>query len=115
VGTLIVKPSRHVTSVAALDQPEAGALGPLLRDAAGAVRDLGEADQVYVCLWSHAGWEAGHIHFVVQPAWNGDRGRFPGPGPATQMALFQAGASPDRQAVEEFSERARAWFGESRP
>jgi len=40
VGTLIVKPRRHVTRVAQLEQAEAEELGPLLQQTAAVVDDL---------------------------------------------------------------------------
>jgi diadenosine tetraphosphate (Ap4A) HIT family hydrolase len=64
---LIVKPKRHVTSVADLDDAEATELGPLLQRASTVARDLVGAEQVYNCLWLHAGGVPVHIHFVVQP------------------------------------------------
>src|ERR1700687_623743 len=90
VGTLIVKPLRHVTRFAHLTPEEAAEFGPLLH---AVTRALGEElgpDQTYICQWSHAGWVAGHIHFVVQPAWNADSGRFARPGPFMQVEMFRA-------------------------
>ena len=62
LGTLIVKPARHVTAVADLSGQEASELGPLLVRASGIVRELTGADQVYNCLWSHAGGIPVHLH-----------------------------------------------------
>jgi len=107
VGTLVVKTRRHCLHLSDLSSEEAHELGPLLARVAGVVQSLTEADQVYTCLWSHAGWEPGHIHFVVQPAWGAQRLRFPGPGPALQMALFEQGEEPDDDEVEAFCARAR--------
>jgi diadenosine tetraphosphate (Ap4A) HIT family hydrolase len=107
VGTLIVKPLRHCIRVSELTEAEASELGPLLRRVCHAVQSLCEADQVYVCLWSHAGWEPGHIHFVVQPSWDRYRESYPGPGPRVQMSMFEADVRPDEDAIEAFCERAR--------
>jgi len=93
-GTLILKPRRHLLSLADLDDREAAALGPLQRTLAAAVREVTGCDQVYCCLWSHAGWEPVHIHFVLQPAWNADREQFDGPGPTTQAAMFRRAEFP---------------------
>src|SRR5580658_9198666 len=65
LGTLIVKPERHVTSVADLSEGEATELGPLLWRTSEVVRQLVDADQVYNCLWSHASGAPVHIHYVV--------------------------------------------------
>ena len=73
VGTLIIAPTRHVLHVWDLDVDESVELGPLLQRSADVVRELADPDQVYVCLWSHAGGVPGHIHFVVQPAKNPGR------------------------------------------
>ena len=112
VGTLIVKPLRHVTSVGALTAQESSEMGPLLRQAAAVVDRLTDASQVYVCLWSHADREPGHIHFVVQPARPTDIERFDAHGPGLQMAMFEAGEFPDPVSVEAFCEQAReVWPG----
>ena len=70
VGTLIVKPFRHCLHVGDLTAEEAQEIGPLLQWVSQAVRAVTQADQVYVCSWSHVGWQPVHIHFVVQPARN---------------------------------------------
>jgi diadenosine tetraphosphate (Ap4A) HIT family hydrolase len=110
VGTLIVKPLRHCLNVAELTEQETLELGPLLRKAAGCVRHLCGADQTYVCLWSHAGWKPVHIHFVVQPAWNSDRTRYPGPGPSLQAAMFERREQPPVDEVVAFCNEARGYF-----
>jgi diadenosine tetraphosphate (Ap4A) HIT family hydrolase len=110
VGALIVKPIRHVLHVADLDDDEVAEMGPMLRRAALVVEALCEPDQVYVCLWSHAGFEPVHIHFVVQPV-HSDQARELGlTGPRYQAAQFDAGVEPDRDEVLAFCTRARAEF-----
>jgi diadenosine tetraphosphate (Ap4A) HIT family hydrolase len=109
LGTLIVKPRRHVVHVWELTDDEAAELGPLLRDAAAVIAELTSPDQVYVCLWSHHGGEPVHIHFVVQPVTKEQRDRLGG-GPYLQAAMFDAGELPPEVEVEAFSERARAAF-----
>ena len=64
----------------------------------------------YACHWSHADWTPGHIHFVLQPAWNALRSRYPGPGPALQMAMFTEAQALDPHAVRVFCARARSAF-----
>ena len=49
VGTLVVKPRRHVLHVAELTDGEAAALGPLLRRAADVATRLTGAEQTSVC------------------------------------------------------------------
>src|ERR1700691_2799010 len=66
LGTLIVKPARHVTAVADLSGQEGSELGPLLVLASATVRELTAAEQLYTCLWSHAGGTPVHIHSVIQ-------------------------------------------------
>lgn len=106
VGTLIVKPRRHVVHVADLDAEEAAELGPLLRRTAASVTAISEPEQVYVCLWSHADGVPGHIHWVVQPveASADPRRR----GPQLQAAMFDGGELPDPAAVQELASRMRA-------
>jgi tRNA (cmo5U34)-methyltransferase len=107
VGTLVVKPRRHVVHVWQLTDAEAAELGPLLRRVSEVVARLAKPDQVYLCLWSHAGGEPVHIHFVIQPVSSG-----PQRGPALQVAMFKAGEGPPRAEVEAFAERARELLGE---
>ena len=116
VGTLIVKPVRHVLHVAELTPAEGAELGPLLRTATSLVTDLLQPEQVYVCLWSHAGGVPGHIHFVVQPVSRELMDRYSGPpyGPMLQVAMFEAGEPLPADEVEAFCESARAWLREQR-
>jgi diadenosine tetraphosphate (Ap4A) HIT family hydrolase len=109
VGTLIVKPKRHVVHVWELNDEETRDLGPLLRRTAAVVAELTSPDQIYVCLWSHAGGVPGHIHFVVQPVTREQRERYGG-GARVQVAMFDAKVTPPRDAVEAFSDQARASF-----
>jgi diadenosine tetraphosphate (Ap4A) HIT family hydrolase len=109
LGTLIVKPRRHVLHVWELEDDEAGELGSLLRATAAVVSKLTEPDQVYVCLWSHHGGAPVHIHFVVQPVTTEQRARLGG-GPYVQAALFDANELPPADEVEAFAGRARAAF-----
>lgn len=114
VGTLIAKPLRHVLHVSDLAEDESAELGPLLRDATRACSALTNAEQVYVCLWSHAAGRPGHIHFVVQPVTAQQMQEFGAYGPALQMVMFTSGDSPDADAVARFSDSARAWFAKHR-
>jgi diadenosine tetraphosphate (Ap4A) HIT family hydrolase len=113
LGTLIVKPKRHVTSVADLTEAEASELGPLLRRASLAASQLADASQVYNCLWSHAGGVPVHIHYVVQPVTAEQMAEFGVHGPDLQVAMFASGASPDPEQVEAVAERARRLFAAS--
>ena len=111
VGTLIVKPVRHVTAVADLNPGETAELGGLLKQTASAVRELTKSDQVYVCLWSHANRTPGHIHFVVQPVSTDVMSRFDASGPALQVAMFDSNEPPSALEVGAFASRAASWFG----
>jgi len=117
VGTLIVKPERHITAVADLTADEAAALGPLLRRASSVAGGLVGADQVYNCLWSHAGGVPVHIHYVVQPVTRAQMDTYGCHGPSLQTAMFAEGQQPAPELIEEISDRARAaWSaGEQRP
>ncbi len=104
-GTLILKPFRHVTHVYELTEDEVAELGPMLQQVSQAVELATAADQVYICLWSHAGWQPGHIHFVLQPAWNSQNLRYSNPGPSVQVEMFEANEYPDTQEVIDMSSR----------
>jgi diadenosine tetraphosphate (Ap4A) HIT family hydrolase len=110
VGSLIVKPVRHVVHVADLTVGEAAELGPLLRTASAIANELLQPEQVYVCLWSHAGGVPGHVHFVVQPVSRELMDRYPGPpyGPMLQVAMFEAREELPEDEVAAFCEKARA-------
>lgn len=108
LGTLIVKPKRHVLHVAELELDEAAELGPLLRRVAAAVTQLVRPEQVYICLWSHAGGAPNHIHFVVQPVTRSQMEAFGTHGPFLQTAQFTRNELQARDEVEAFSNRVRA-------
>ncbi|MCI0777629.1 MAG: hypothetical protein J4N95_05570 [Chloroflexi bacterium] len=111
LGALIAKPLRHCLRVGDLTAEETGELGPLLQRATSTIEAIVEPDQVYVCLWSHAGWTPGHIHFVLQPSWNKQSQEHEKPGPFLQVDMFRSGESPPRDAVEAFAEQARQLLG----
>lgn len=111
VGTLIVKPKRHVVHVWELTPEEAAELGQALQQTAAVVAELTKPDQIYVSLWSHAGGVPGHIHFVVQPATRKQRELHAG-GVEVQKAMFEAAAQLPRDEVEAFASRARTLFGD---
>jgi diadenosine tetraphosphate (Ap4A) HIT family hydrolase len=116
VGTLIVKPKRHVVHVADLTDEEASELGPLLRRTSGVVSRLCSPEQVYVTLWSHADAVPGHIHWVVQPVTRELMDEFGGQyGVGLQLAMFERGRHPAPDAVEAFSGRARREFAHKAP
>jgi diadenosine tetraphosphate (Ap4A) HIT family hydrolase len=110
LGTLIVKPERHVVSVGELTDDVSAELGPLLRDASRVAAQLVVADQVYNCLWSHAGGSPVHIHYVVQPVTRADMSRFSAFGPRLQLAMLDDGTLPDPADIEQIAETARAAF-----
>lgn len=110
VGTLLVKPKRHVTRVSDLTNDEAGELGPLLKSSAAVVDELIEPEQVYTCLWSHAGGTPGHIHYVVQPVTRELMTRYETYGPNLQVAMFAENEAPAESEVAAFAERARMAF-----
>jgi diadenosine tetraphosphate (Ap4A) HIT family hydrolase len=107
VGTLIVKPLRHVTRFSELTPEEAADFGPLLHAVTRALGEELPCDQTYICEWSHSGWVAGPIHFVVEPAWNRDSERFAHPGPFTQVEMLRAAVPLAEAEVAAFCERMR--------
>ncbi|MXM66802.1 hypothetical protein GR925_26080 [Streptomyces sp. HUCO-GS316] len=111
LGTVVVKPTRHVVHVAELTAQESTELGPLLQRVSAAVSEVMAPEQVYVCLWSHAGGVPGHIHFVVQPAGTEDMARFGAFGPALQVAMAEAGCFPEAAEVEQVCARLREVLG----
>ena len=107
VGTLIVKPKRHVVHVADLTEEEATELGPLIQRTAALVSRLVETEQVYVTLWSHANAVPGHVHWVVQPVTRAQMDEFDDYGPTLQVKMFERNEALDPAAVEGFAAAAR--------
>ena len=109
VGTLIVKPKRHVLHVADLTQAEALELGRLLQETSAVAAELEHPEQVYVTLWSHLDEVPRHIHFVVQPVTQARMAEHEGKhGPRLQVEMFDRKVYPDPTAAEAFADRARA-------
>jgi diadenosine tetraphosphate (Ap4A) HIT family hydrolase len=107
IGTLIVKPKRHIVHVADLTEEEALELGPLMQRTAALVSRLVASEQVYVTLWSHANAMPGHIHWVVQPVTRGQMDEFDDYGPPLQVKMFERNEGLDPAAVERFAAAAR--------
>jgi ATP adenylyltransferase len=113
VGTMVVKPERHVVHLSDLDPSEVAELGPALTNVARAVSlaasETGEPPgQVYVCLWSHAHREPGHIHFVVQPVGDSLMQRFDAHGPELQVRMFKSDEPMDPMLMTAAADRVRA-------
>jgi diadenosine tetraphosphate (Ap4A) HIT family hydrolase len=107
VGTLLLKPARHVTRVADLTSAEAAAQGPLIHRCASIIDALLAPAQTYVCLWSHANGQPVHIHYIIQPVTDAQIADG-GYGPRLQVAMFAAGDAPDPEQVGRFADQARA-------
>lgn len=112
IGTVVVKPARHVLHLADLRPSEVAELGQALAAVARAVTsastEAGEMPgQVYTCLWSHADREPGHIHFVVQPVSAALMERFDAHGPALQVRMFEANEAMDPQEMAMAADRIR--------
>lgn len=112
VGTLVVKPTRHVSRVSELSRGETLQLGPLLHQTAAVVEELTRPAQVYVCLWSHNAGEPVHIHYVIQPIHRELVEEHGLRGPALQAEMFERGDLPSPADVEDFAALARAAFAE---
>ena len=108
LGTIIVKPRRHVLRVGELDSEEAAELGPLLRRVAAAVDAVAQPSQVYISLWSHQDRVPGHVHFVVQPVSEALMAELDAHGPKLQAALFDRAQPVDEERAAEFAARVRA-------
>ena len=109
LGTLIVKPKRHVVHVWELTGDEAAELGPLLTRVSRALAAVTEPEQIYVTLWSHMDAVPGHIHWVVQAVTRARMEEFGGLyGPRLQLALFDRGEPPAADEVEPLAALVRA-------
>ncbi|WP_328856488.1 hypothetical protein OG579_14400 [Williamsia herbipolensis] len=112
LGTLILKPRRHVTAVADLNDGETDELGPLLRQCSQLAAELIPAEQVYNTLWSHSGAVPGHVHYVIQPVTR-DQVQTTGVyGPALQMHMFMENVHEGDASITDICDTARRlWAG----
>jgi diadenosine tetraphosphate (Ap4A) HIT family hydrolase len=110
IGSLVVKPLRHVTRVSELTASEASELGPVLTRTASVVDELIRPEQVYAWLFSHADGLPVHVHFVVQPATRQEMDELADFGPHLTVAMFERGTLPDPDAMADFATRARTAF-----
>jgi diadenosine tetraphosphate (Ap4A) HIT family hydrolase len=118
VGTVVVKPRRHVIHLADLDPVEVAELGPVLARVARAVTvassEAGDPPgQVYACLWSHAQRAPGHIHFVVQPVGEAVMTHYDAHGPGLQVRMFNADEPMDPASMAAAAERIRTHLNAS--
>jgi diadenosine tetraphosphate (Ap4A) HIT family hydrolase len=114
LGTLIVKPERHVTAVADLSPAETTEIGPLLQQASRVAGQLVDAAQVYNCLWSHGGRVPSHLHYVIQPVTQQQMTTYQAHGPSLQVAMFKAGRAPETSEIAAVAARARQLFSPDR-
>lgn len=84
----------------------------MLHRASAVASQLVNADQVYNCLWSHAGGKPVHIHYVIQPVIATQMTAFGGYGPKLQVEMFSAGELPDAKDIEVTAARARVLFAD---
>jgi diadenosine tetraphosphate (Ap4A) HIT family hydrolase len=108
IGTLVVKPRRHVVHLWELTETESDALGPLLARVSSVVADIVKPEQIYAALWSHSEGVPGHIHFVIQPVTRARMEEYENLyGPRLQLAMFERKEPLDRAKVESFADAAR--------
>jgi diadenosine tetraphosphate (Ap4A) HIT family hydrolase len=105
-GELIVKLRRHCESLSELTGEEAAALGPVLRDAVGAIERVVGPERTYVASY---GERVRHVHFFLLP-----RTRSLPPGHVTsdlyrkvRMWLRRAGLARNPRAEERAGAAAR--------
>ncbi len=120
LGTVVVKPLRHVIHLADLHSTEADQLGPVLVNVTRAVMmartEVGETpEQVYACLWSHAERQPGHIHFVVQSVNAGVMAQHDAHGPKLQVRMFDADEPMDPVLMADAARRIRIHLDDRRP
>ena len=74
------------------------------------LKSLVGAEQIYNCLWSHAGGVPVHIHYVVQPVTAQQMVEFEAHGPALQLAMVSRGDMPRESEVQRIADEARQAF-----
>ncbi len=90
-GWLILKPERHVEHLAALNEREARALGPLIEKVSRAMMKALDPDRVYVCSFGEV---VKHVHFYFLP-------RYPNMPPAGPSILVQMGSEDHPWACDD--------------
>lgn len=111
LGTLIVKPGRHVTHLSDLTEGEAAELGPLLCHTSSVIQDIVDSNQVYSCLWSHSRGVPSHIHYVLQPVTYKQTTDLSAFGPWLQVSMLDRNVLPDPSEVDRIAVLARRAFG----
>lgn len=86
-------------------------LEPLLRSVTATIQVILKPDQIYICLWSHADWKHGYLHFVIQPSWNHLKRKYQHSGPFLQVDTFKANVLPSNKKIETFCKKARELIG----
>ncbi len=107
VGTLIVKPFRHCVHPWELTLEESAELGLVIKRVSGAINAVSCPDQIYICLWSHADWVPGHIHFVLQPVSGLSKEKHVKPGPYLQVDLGRESIRPSKEDIEDYCSKIR--------
>lgn len=112
VGWLVLKPLRHVESFPDLTDGEAESLGPLIRRATRAMREVLQPAKVYVCQFSEAEGFA-HVHFHLIPRFADTPHELQGPGVfdllrrATQEQRNLGDVEVAARTAQEIGERLR--------
>ena len=111
LGTLVIGPLEHVTSISELGDEAAAELGLLIRRTTQVVEALCAPEQTYVCLWSHGLAQRKHLHFVVQPVTASLVAKHGGlRSEQLQATMLRTGEEPDPAEVEQFCIEARRLF-----
>lgn len=93
-GWLVVLPRRHVTALDELTTEEAEELGPLLRAATLALREVTGCEKTYVTLFAEAEGFA-HVHFHVVPRYANLDPDLRGPRVFSLLGMDPAQSVPD--------------------
>ena len=90
-GWLILKPTRHVEHLAALNRDEAQALGPLIEKVSNAMMRALEPERVYLCSFGEV---VKHVHLYFVP-------RYPNMPPAGPSILVRMGSEDSPWACDD--------------
>jgi diadenosine tetraphosphate (Ap4A) HIT family hydrolase len=110
LGSLILKPVRHILNFSELNSKELNQFSILLNEITKLIIGLTHCDQTYICQWSHQGWQPVHIHFVIQPAWNNQKHEYKFPGPYMQSDMFTKKIFPNKKEIDDFMIKAKELF-----
>jgi len=109
VGTLIMRPKRHVYDFSDLSEVEAHEFSPLLHKVTNAMKKIIDPTRIYICCWADAYWIARYLHFHLWPRRESDPEVFgeAGNGPHMQSRMAREKIFPPKEECSNISRQIK--------